>query len=526
MRMQGIRKLFRNGVWLHISGILVLCAGLMLAASLKSEQYQFPYPLDDSYIHLSIAESWVDHGIPSPESSQPAFSTSSPLYSSLLAFIITILGPWIYWPLVIGILNGMGFIWLVHREFRSLPLPYSGTWLWVILFFGPIPLLMILGMEHMLQVWIWTAFFFRVRKILLGEKTPGWELMALGLLVVSIRYEGIFLVAATSLVLFFSGFQQKGTLLALTGILSFTLPGFISVLNGGTFLPLSLLMKGHLPGMELADWGRFLQEILTRLYDHPFMFPVLFISAIGWAGGSYFPKPQRLLSAILQLASWGHVVFAEIGGYRYEAWIVVLHLILLAYLTQPFIRSVNKWPILATGWLVIPLIMRTLFFTVNYPLSVQNIYDQSIQTGQFIQQSLEGESIAIQDIGAATYLADFEMTDLAGIGDSEINALFQARNFGPESVRKILEQREVSYAIIQQAWMGWVIPESWIPVGCWTTSEAFIVPNAEVFFWAADTIAAEKLSNALQDYRSQLPERVLELGPYVSTELPLVTPLP
>lgn len=523
--MQENRKAHPLTDWLHITGLVILCGGLLLSAWLKSGQLAYPYPLDDSYIHLSIAESWAESGIPSPESSQPAFSTSSPLYSTILTVITWIAGPWIYWPLVIGLITGIGFVWTLIREFRKDSLQNQGIWIWTILILGPVPLLMILGMEHMLQCWIWAMVFFRLKSVLAGNKDSPLQLAILFFLTVSIRYEGVFLVAASGIVLIVSGYRKYALVTIGAGLLAFALPGIISTVNGGTFLPLSLLMKGHFPGLNVAEWARFGNEILTRLYEHPFMFPILTISAIGWA---YYMVPKNLkqLSVVLQLGSWAHLMFAEIGGYRYEAWIIILHLVLFAFLLAPHLEKINKWLILATGWLALPLVVRTLFFTVNYPVSVQNIYDQSIQTGTFIKTYFEDESIAIQDIGAATYLADFNLTDLAGIGDQETNELFREQRFGPESVRELLESRDVTIAIIQQAWMGWVIPDSWIAVGCWTTPEAFIVPNAEVFFWAADSLIAKRLNLALQDYEASLPDRVIQSGPYKGTELPVAQPLP
>lgn len=512
--------------WGHAVCLLLLCAVLLAAAWDKSGQLQYPYPLDDSYIHLSIADTWAAHGIPSPNASRPAFSSSSPLYSAILAFLAAGSAAWVYWPLVIGIITGLLLLFVLFSIIRKEFTNASGVFLWTILLTGPVPLLMVLGMEHILHVFVCLLFFMEIRAQLQASESGLWKVLILAFLVTSLRYEGIFLIAASFIILIASGKKQPSFFALSGGTFAIFLSGLVSVASGSTFFPLSLLMKGHLPGFSLVELLSFLEAVLTRLYEHPFMFVILSISAIGWAGKDIFANQTRRLAAILQITSWGQVLFAEIGGYRYEAWLVILHGVLLLLMLAPYRQRLKNRHLPGFSWLLLPLLIRSLYFTINYPVSVKNIFEQSIQTGQFISQYLDSESVAIQDIGAACFLSDFEMTDLAGIGDQEINTLFRNRAFNPASVEKILINRKVKFAVIQQAWMGWIIPDHWIAAGCWTLPDAFIVPNAEVFFWASDSVGFEYLVSSLREYREQLPRSVIESGPYVERPLPEIAFLP
>lgn len=511
---------------IHLIGLLAICAGLLWAIEAKTGQLEYPYPLDDSYIHLAISRSLVEHGVLSPDPTRVDFSSSSPLFTILLAAAFFVTGPSVWWPMVLGVASGLILLVCLYKYLVTCKVSQHHGWLWLLLLLSPFPLLMLMGMEHMLQLLICFWWVRRWLHLATQDSLLDWQLLALTFLLVTIRYEGIFLAAGACL---WWAMQRQWKPAILTGGVAagtVTLIGGLSLTAGGTFLPLSLLMKGHHPGIDLSSFLYFVQQTLEKVYDHPFIFCLLTISAVAMWMGQSLPVRLRAFGVMLQSASWLHVLLAEIGGYRYEAYLVLLHLILLAELLNHKKMLLSLKLSLAGIWLALPLVIRVAFFTVNYPLSVQNIFHQSVQVGTFIQTYYPEAPLAIQDIGVATWLCDFPLTDLAGIGDGEINALFRDKTISPETIGPLLAERGVEVAIIQQGWMGWVIPEAWQAAGSWTIQDHFIVALPEVFFWAANEEAYHRLIVQLQEFSRQLPESVIEEGPYVGSSLPVVERAP
>lgn len=511
---------------LHGLLLLGLCVGLLWSVFLQTDQLAYPYPLDDSYIHLSISHSLVEQGSLSVDPARFDFSTSSPLFTLVLAGAFSISSPSVWWSMILGVSSGLYVLLLVLKHLQSIQIQQKAGWIWFILILTPLPLLMLMGMEHSTQIlicFLWVLYWLRIIE---EKQSFGVPFILLTILLVTIRYEGLFLVAGACLWWLFHRDWKKTLILGCASGLTISIIGFLSISAGGTFLPLSLLMKGYQPEMDAHSLLVFIQLTLEKVYEHPFIFSVLTISAIGMWMGKSLPVRLRAFSVILQTTSWIHVLLAEIGGYRYEAYLVFLHLILLAELLH-FKQVRLSFKVLFAGtWLLIPLFIRSAFFTLNYPLAVQNIYHQSVQVGEFIQAYYPDTPIAIQDIGVATWLSDFPMTDLAGIADGEVTQLFRTQTISPETIRTILEKRGVELAIIQQGWMGWVIPKEWQAAGSWTIQDHLIIALPEVFFWAANDEVFQALLRNLQEFSSQLPESIIEEGPYVGTEMPFVERAP
>ncbi|MDP5171637.1 MAG: hypothetical protein NWR72_15430 [Bacteroidia bacterium] len=505
-------------------GILLAVGGLMLwAVFLKTGQISYPYPLDDSYIHLSISRTLADQGLWSPTPDRFEFSSSSPLFTLLLSGLFLISGPSLWWPMILNIAASLVLVWLLWSALPASSNTVKSLWLWVIIITTPIILPMLMGMEHALQLPIFLAWLIAwLQKQENPRSSFSLKLVLLTIAMVTIRYEGLFLLGAAGLWWLFQKRWKEAILLGCAGFLPVIALGLFSLSQGGTFLPLSLLMKGYSPQANLGSIAIWISSILTKLYEHPFIFPVLSISAAGmWMGGSLSSK-LRSASFVLQVAGWVHVLFAEIGGYRYEAYLFLLHAWLLASILDELSIKITWRIFLASAWLLLPILIRTAYFSGNYPLAVQNIYHQSVQVGRFIERYYPTEHIAMHDIGVATWLSNFPLTDLASIGDEEVYELYHHQAFTADKVQELLERRGVRLAIIQQGWMGYVIPSDWRCAGSWTIQDHFIIALPEVFFWAKDQKTYDELLKNLRLFRDELPEGIVEQGPYVGTPLPEV----
>ncbi len=503
---------------LHATGLLLLGAALLWAAFAKSGQMAWPYPLDDSYIHLSISRTLAEQGLWSPVPHRFEFSSSSPLFTLLLACLIRLGGEWVGWPMLLGLLPAAGTIWLLWHHLSGSLLERS-LWLWAIVLLTPLHLVQLMGMEHALHGFLclwWLINWIR------DQGRPSWVWVGLSVAMVLARYESLFLMGAAGAWLLWHQQWRSSVVLAVAGLLPLFLLGVYSVSQGGEWLPNSLLMKGHRPAGDLSSWVEWGMGVLDKLYTHPFIFSLLTISAVGAWLGRGLPTGLRAAAWVLQLAAWGHVLFAEIGGYRYEAYLFLTHGLLLALLLKEWGKQITMPWLMAGIWLGIPLMIRSLFFTANYPLAVQNIYHQSVQVGKFLATYYPETPVAMHDIGVATYLGDFPLTDLAAISDLEVYRMYAGGEFTPEGVERLLERRGVKLAVIQQGWMGYVMPPEWRCAGSWTIPDHFIISLPEVFFWAADDTTYAGLVRNLQDYQPGLPEGIVAEGAYMGSPLPEV----
>ena len=497
-------KRLTGRIALHGSLLLMLCACMMLAVYLKSGQLAYPCPLDDSYLHLSIARTLAGHGHFSVDPSRADFSSSSPLFSFGLAAIFRLFGPSLWWSFILSIVPGVILVGIL--SLRRLP----AVWIWAVLLLGPVPLLMIMGMEHSWQVLLGVLWVARWANSL--DQPPifrmPWQMVILSAALVLIRYEGLFLVAGAAFWHVTRKEFSRAASLLLAGAIPVILIGAWSVWQGGTFLPLSLLVKGSGPDATLGSVAVWIQQIIEKIYDHPYILAALTISLAGWLMGGYFRESTRAMAALLQVSSWLHLLLAALGGFRYDALIIVLHLLLLAKMASEYRKSLNWRHWLAAGWLAFPLLVRTAFFAANYPLFVTNIYQQSIQVAKFVHSVNPEASVAMHDIGAVSWLNEVQLTDLAFIGDQEMYRLYKSGQLSPETAGTILDQRNVEMIIIQPEWAGHLVPQGWKQAGSWHIPDPLIVPYGEVGFWARNGEEAGNLAEQLSAFSAFLPPEV------------------
>ena len=157
--------------------------------------------------------------------------------------------------------------------------------------------------------------------------------------------------------------------------------------QGGTFLPLSILGKGHSPITGVGGWLGWLMAAVQRLYEHPFLLVLLFSLWVPlWK--KRINLKQGGLAMVGSLTTLAHIGFAEVGGLRYEAYLIALGVFVWfsedrkALLPGKSVRS-HPYPWLIWGLMLFPFLLRTAYFSLNYPRSVQNIYHQQIQSALF-----------------------------------------------------------------------------------------------------------------------------------------------
>lgn len=489
---------------------------LFLAGIFRTDGWHI-YPLDDTYIHLAISKNLSQNGNWGLSPDQFQFSSSSPFFSLLLAVCFLMIGVQSWVPLSINLLAaGVLWWWLYHTFPRR-----KSVWTACLFILAPIPLLILCGMEHLLHSLLSLVLLWEVSQALQHSQRITRKIALLTCLVVLIRYEALFFILSIGIVTVLLKQWKKGLGLLLLAVVPVSLVGLSSQLVGGTFFPLSIIMKGHSPGLNLLEWIQWGGNGIQRLYENPFILvlaialSLLIVKSIqlshGWKNSVVFGSMICLITLVF------HLLFAEVGGYRYEAYWMCMAMFCLIQGGEHhhwFGWTVGKvylaiFQLCVVLLFLFPLMIRAGFFYVNYPVSCQNIYHQQYQTARFIHTYYPTESIAANDVGAISYFSEIQLTDVLGIANQEIALLRREGIYSADHLQRISEQQKIRIAVVHEDWLGELIPETWQKVATWTIPDNFICAFDEVSWYAVKQEEAAPLRRSLQEYAPSLPEDIV-----------------
>ncbi|MGZ3949507.1 MAG: hypothetical protein ACXVKK_15380, partial [Flavisolibacter sp.] len=242
----------KNGtIWLFVFGLFVLFlpVAIMSYNVMKYTHGIFMYPFDDTFIHLTIADNLIK-GTWGINPNQFASASSSVLYTVILAMFRCFSKSSLV-PFVVNCFAGLGILvslyyWL--RKYFVNPVAQGAIFLLVV-FFTPLPLMIISGMEHTLQCLFSFLFIFYFSDWLQetnsypsGRRIP-LRILVFGILATTIRYEGLFLIAIACLLLLAHKRVFHAFLLGIVTVLPLFVFGLISLAHGNYFLPNSVLVK-------------------------------------------------------------------------------------------------------------------------------------------------------------------------------------------------------------------------------------------------------------------------------------------
>ncbi len=498
--------------------ILLIVTLTMLRLSLSRTDGHLVYPLDDTYIHLSLAKNFTLHGDWGLSPGQFDPSSSSPLYILLLTLTFFVVGVKGWVPLALGILAGFAILYTVHRITRT---ESSSEMVRRVSLFGmiilvPLPFLMLLGMEHLFQVLIDVLFIYLLTKNKFFRSNSTLWLIILAAMTTGIRYEGLFLIGVACLWLIWQNKWNLALAILLAGLLPVCIFGWVSTSNGASFFPISILAKGHLPHFAYPDVLIWLRQGLWVLIEDIFMLSLLIFLG-GLMVAHFLAKQTRspgfgvsLITAVTLLI---HVVFAQVGGIRYEAYL--FGLAVLAGLISPFpilariqfTRPKGSFAVIVC-MLLLPMLVRSGFFMYHYPLAVQNIYQQQYQMARFVQLYYPQSSVVANDIGAITFFSEIKLTDLAFIGDWEAFNAEKNGHMNAAWVESTANRRGAQIAIVYDQWVKPIIPDTWTRVATWTIPDNFICGEPTVSFYSIDPEDGIMLQQQIRDFSPKMPPEV------------------
>jgi hypothetical protein len=523
-----------------VMGIYLVTMIVLVILSVNKNQGRLIYPVDDTYIHMAIAKNAVLYNVWGVTRYEFTSSTSSPLYTFLIAITYKVFGVNEYAPLLLNLLFGILtiiFSYYFLKKYITSQLRIFIS-LFITVFVMPLPSLTFLGMEHILQSLLSLCFIYvfikTISKAEIRDRKQYLYLIILSPLVTTIRYEGIFLVFIVCILLLIQKRVFYAMAIGFTGLLPIVLYGFWSMAHGWYFFPNSVLLKGLLPkfspgGLFDSAGGNSLKNIYESRIILLMVIASLFVLLLSNIRKEKLSEGIKYANLILIGIIFLHMQYALTGWFfRYEAYLLLIGFIVISIsidglLPKNYLREIfqQKLPYYAA------LILTIIIFAYPYfnrginslwitPQATNNIYEQQYQMGTFLRDYYKGKTILVNDIGAVTYLADIRLIDLCGLGSMETAKLKRNNLFSMQQINNLSQNRDAATAIVYDAMLQTISgsPQQWKRMGQWEITNNVICASNKVSLYAISPISEEKLKQNLKQFAAKLPSDIKQSGDY------------
>ncbi len=541
-------KTFIKEYWPVISTIGIYWATIviLLTISINMNQGLLIYPLDDTYIHMAIAKNTVQYGVWGVTKYEFTSSTSSPLWTFLLVITYLIFGVNEISPLALTLLFGTLLILTLHlwlKKYISSQLTIFAVLL-IALFVTPLPSLTFTGMEHILHTLLTLCFVYSYIATL--SPTTGRQnyvlLIVLAPLVTMTRFEGIFLVFIVCILLVLQRRAIYAGILGAIALSPVVVYGIWSISKGWYFLPNSVLLKGQTPSFTFKGIAKLGlgYDLILRILNNTH---ILFLLILALLLLLYYLKKEGLHNTkkiaiiIFVGVTMLHMQFARTGWfYRYEAYLVFLGIAILGTAIDDILPKTFAWKIskevlphyvlgaILIALVVSPFVLRAYTALKIIPYATNNIYEQQYQMGLFLAKFYQGETVAVNDIGAVTYLADIRLLDLWGLGSLEPARLRIQKCYKTDSIYNLARKMDTTLSIVYDKWFEKEriggLPTQWIKVGQWKVlSNNVVLGDDTVSFYAVNPLASDRLIQNLKVFETEMPVDVNTFMPSVLTSI-------
>lgn len=492
----------------------------------EGNQGHFTYVLDDSYVHMSIAKNLVNHRVWGITRYGFSSSVSSILWPLLVSFSYFLFGVNEVSPLALNVVFGTLVVVLTYLLCKRYGLSrffIFGVLLSVI-FFTPMPALIFTGMEHLMHILVAISFTY-LSAVLLSREEVVWRdylvLFVIAPLLTMSRYEGLFLVSIVAILFFIRKRRLYSFLVSCGAVLPLVAYGVFSVSKGWFFIPNPILIKGGgIPQISIDGAYSLLHKIIENV--NPEIITLLLFSLALLVlevkdKKTVWREPPIFLFIFISVTLL-HLMFAKMGWFfRYEAYLIAIGVIALS-ISLKTRRSI----VILLLVVVLPfLILRGVGSLDMIVDSAGNTYDKQYQTGLFIREFYEGESIAVNDIGAVNYLADFRCVDLYGLGDVDVARMIMDGGYNRDEIQNLVEKKNVKIAIVYDClFVGCGdMPGQWTKVERWKISNSiwFIRDGERMYsadaisFYSVEADEKDNLIKNLREFSSNLPGDIIRM---------------
>ncbi len=513
--------------------LAMFAAGLALMVMLAMQECDgnLAYALDDAYIHLAIAKNMALHGTWGISPNHFSTASSSLVWPAAASAV--------FW--LVGVRESVLWVFNVLAAGLAVIIPWSifsarkpPAWLMIVLLGSlvlatPMIPLVLSGMEHLAHAVVSLLFLYTACQ---GMVDPGqrWRglrattaALLLAPLVTALRYEGMFLIAAVAALYVLRGQWRRAVAVAAIGMLPVVLAGIWFVSQGWFFFPASVVLKGVRP--DIRSWAGmwfYVSFLLSQIRSFPHMAVLIIVVAISTfgLGRRVWHESAGLMGVAFLAVSIMHTLFARFGWfYRYEAYVVYLGLIVLMLQWLDVYRDRSARVILPAFRWVLPL----LFIALGLPLGLRsvhahgdtaractNVYQQQVQTAQFLREHYTGATVAANDVGAINFFADIECFDLIGLADLEVATATLAGSYDSQEIDRMARSRGATIAVIYKNWFAIYggVPASWTEVASFRIPDSVNPGQSTVTLYAIDPHIADELRARFWQFEARLPAGV------------------
>jgi hypothetical protein len=513
--------------------------------SVRLNQGHLIYPLDDAYIHMAIAKNASAHGVWGMTRYEFTSSTSSPLWTALLAAVYWASGVGEMAPLVLNVIFGSLIILVAYGLMRRNGGGAIGTCvvLLAVVFLSALPALTLTGMEHTLHTLIMLLFMSSSATVMFWSRpvplAHALRLTTLAALLTTVRYEGFFALIAVVVLLLATRHRRVAAGVGAGGLLPPAIYGLWAMHHGSYALPNSVLLealKGRLPAVTVKGFGQLLLwwRGFNSMVENPYLLVLvaaaLIVLIVLLAASA--SDERVFLIAIFIAVTLLHLEFATAGWfYRYEGYLVITGLIVLGATSSAWTAALRTWvgsrlpsSIYATAALltlivVSPIAVRAVHAMRQTVQATHNIFEQQYQMGLFVDRYYSGRVVAANDIGAITYFADIKLVDLYGLGSIDVARLMLTGNYTQAQIHSLATKSGVDLAIAYDDWFDIYggLPSTWHKVGEWVVQEDNVVLGGNVVsFYAVRSAETPALVRNLKAFGSNLPSGVEQRGEFTN----------
>jgi len=485
---------------------------------------------------MSIAKNLALHHNWGISSNQFQSASSSILYTLILSALFKIFSVNTLIPFIVNLIAGIILLYVIQQRLHKENISAVAQLfiLLAVIFFTPLPALIISGMEHTLQCLFSFLFIFHFSDYInslqnntIEKKALPKSLFFYGMIVCTLRYESLFIIAIACCVLLYYKKIIPAFLLGLISVLPLIIFGIFSVIKGSYFLPNSVLLKASPVELHGNGFVNYISDILidklitaksgiTALATQRLLL-ILPLTYLLFRKALKNFLSYKLIILFLTLCTVLQLAFAKTGWfYRYEAYLIMSSIIIVSILAVKFFKQLrlreNKTllPILSLVifFLFFPLILRSTAAYAKASQACINIYEQQYQMANFVNQFYNKNTIALNDIGAVSFFNQSNVIDLWGLANMQVAKAKKDNYNTPAFLNTVAKNNDVKFAIVYDSWFDSSLLNNWKKIATWQIENNVICGDATVSFYAVQQNSGADLKTNLSAFQQRLPKDV------------------
>lgn len=504
------------------------------------------YPQDTTYLQLATSKNLAfDHSwdLNIGFTHTPGPTSFSILYSWLLALLFMGAGPLVFIPLLVNLAAGITLLVVIHKWLAAQQIGRRSQLISLIalIFFSSLPVLVAQGMEDTLQMLGVVLFVYELSAWLHAQSPmttpaaaalpavtaptsvvafpsaasntpaappdiPG-RILLYGMLVMTIRFEGILLVLVACILLCTRRQWACAMELAFGSVLPFICYGLYYLYWDKHFV---LFPRGWWPPVSGTLW-------LGPLY----VYVLILVAATSLIFGRTLRKTAQYRYILLLLMGTAAVQLFTIGAHLdggwHGAWLIAGAIPVTGVLVARYGRQLFKGDIAtamvdmihqfgAPGRLILPALILILTLPLSWKSgegfrttvdSCMVMYKQEYQMARFLTSYYNRDNAAVNDIGVTAYLKYGSKFDLVGSSVSD-SAL----------VDSLMWKAGAKIAVISDSLYSHVLLSDWSKIASWQIDDRPTPGVRMLSFYAVDSVASDDLKKKLRAFQHSLPPGV------------------